>query len=107
MHQHKFFILRGRARVILAQLFPAQRTVNQTHRDGLAFGLAKYQSVAARKLRRFRFAAFELVHGFAFRQLYLAHLDRESQFRNVHFHRHHANAQFTDKSMGAPKAALR
>ena len=53
MHQHEFLILRRCARVILAQLFPAQGTVDQAHRNRLALGLAEDQAIAAGELRRF------------------------------------------------------
>jgi hypothetical protein len=50
--EHEFRVLRRRAHVVLAQFLPAQRAVDQRHRDRLALGLAKDEPVAAGELRR-------------------------------------------------------
>ena len=68
--------------------------------------MTKDQTVAARELWRFGFAALELVDGFAFGQFNLADFNGEPQFGDVHFNGDHSNPQFADKRMGAAIAAL-
>ena len=52
VHEHEFLVLGRCAGILLAKLAPAERAVDQAHRDGLAFGLAEDKAVAAGELGR-------------------------------------------------------
>jgi hypothetical protein len=91
MVEDEFRVLRGRADVVLAQFLPPQRAVHQRHGNRLALGLAEDQPIAARELGRLGLRPGELVHGLAFGQHDLAHLDGKPELGDVHLDRHGAD----------------
>ena len=55
MREDKFLILCRGTKIILAQLAPAQGTVDKRHGNGFSFLLAEGQPIATGKLRGFGF----------------------------------------------------
>jgi hypothetical protein len=102
VHQDEFLVLRGAPVLSSPSSCPAQRAVDQAHRDGLAFGLAEDQAIAAGELRRLGAAALELVHRLAFGQLDLADLDGEAQLGDVDLDRDGADAISPTKAWVRP-----
>ena len=105
MGQHKLFVLR-RSHTGLAQLIGTQCAVHQGHGHGLALGAAKGQPIALGELRRYVFAAMELVDHLAFGHFQVANIDRKTEFIGLQFHTDKTTANLTGKWVGVGVAAL-
>ena len=105
VREHKFLHLCGRLDR-LAQLIGAQCPVYQAHGHGLAFAVAKRQTIAARELRRLGLAAGKLINHLTLRDFDVTHRDGKAKLLWNDLQRHLAQANLTHKGVAVGVTAL-
>ncbi len=105
MRQHEFLVL-GRRLDLLAKLPRPQCAIDQCHGHGLTLALPECEAVAARKARRLRRRAPELVDRLAFRDCNAAQGNREAHLLREHLDFDLAKPDFPRERMGAAVTAL-
>ncbi|MNT28020.1 hypothetical protein D3C72_1636750 [compost metagenome] len=105
VHQHELFLLRWRNDFFVV-FVSAQRTVDQCHAHGLAFGVSEGQTVAAGELRQLRGRADELVDHLALGDFDAAQVDREAQLFGIDPHLDFTDANFPGERVIAAITAL-
>ncbi len=105
MHQYELFLLRGRFYVLVV-FGSAQGPINQGHAHGLALGIAKGQTVAARELRRLIFAADKLIDHFAFGHFNVPDCNLKAELFGFDPDLERTDSDFARKWMVATVAAL-